>query len=281
MSLVQFNFESQYLGNNTTISIILPDKPRTVDAKDYYSKDKKYKVLWLLHGTFGDHSDWVRKSMIEIYAREKDLICVMPSALNSDYVNWPGFATGFYMGDFLTEELMPLIYGWFPASSAPEDNFIAGLSMGGSGALRYILNNPDKFAAGAILSSAPWNAEDIDWTGEKEGNLFRSIRNPRFCNSVENAGGKEAYLEKNDTWKQVFDMNSQGKLPKLLFGCGTKDSMYPSYCKFKDACAEKNVDIRFEELPDLAHEWRFWDPFIQKALAFFGLDDKIDPYTLF
>lgn len=48
MSLVQFNFESQYLGNNTTISIILPDKPRTVDAKEYYSKDKKYKVLWLL-----------------------------------------------------------------------------------------------------------------------------------------------------------------------------------------------------------------------------------------
>ena len=83
MALVTMNFESEYLYSNHEISIILPDKPRSLTAKEFYSSGKKYKVLWLLHGTFGDHSDWLRKSNIELYACEKDLIVVMPSALNS------------------------------------------------------------------------------------------------------------------------------------------------------------------------------------------------------
>ena len=107
MSLLQFTFESQYLCNNTTVSVILPDRPHSVDAADFYSNGKKYRVLWLLHGTYGDHSDWVRKSMIEIYAREKNLICVMPSGMNADYENWPGFGMGFDMDSFLVKELMP------------------------------------------------------------------------------------------------------------------------------------------------------------------------------
>ena len=56
MSLVQMNFESQYLGVNHEISVILPDKPRTLTPGEFYGSGKKYKVLWLLHGTFGDHS---------------------------------------------------------------------------------------------------------------------------------------------------------------------------------------------------------------------------------
>ena len=66
MSLVTFNFESQYLGNNHTVGIILPDKPRSQTPAEFYGNGKKYKVLWLLHGTFGDYSDWIRKSNIEL-----------------------------------------------------------------------------------------------------------------------------------------------------------------------------------------------------------------------
>lgn len=59
------------------------------------------------------------------------------------------------MYDYLTEELMPLIYGWFPASDRREDNFIAGLSMGGRGAIKYTVNHPELFAAAAVLSAVP------------------------------------------------------------------------------------------------------------------------------
>ena len=73
-------------------------------------------MLWLLHGTFGDHTDWVRKTNIEMYATERNLVVVMPSALNSNYSNWNDYMLGYRMFDFLTEELMPMIYGWFPVS---------------------------------------------------------------------------------------------------------------------------------------------------------------------
>ena len=84
MSLVNLNFPSQYLGGNTEVTIILPDKPWETDSNAFYRSGKKYKVLWLLHGTFGDHTDWLRKSNIELYACEKDLIVVCPSGMNAN-----------------------------------------------------------------------------------------------------------------------------------------------------------------------------------------------------
>ena len=120
MALVTFDFESQYLGNNSMVGVILPDKPRGVTPAEFYGSGKKYKVLWLLHGTFGDYSDWIRKSMIELYACEHDLIVVMPSALNSNYANWPSFGLGFNMYDYIFDELMPVIHNWFPASDKRE-----------------------------------------------------------------------------------------------------------------------------------------------------------------
>ena len=282
MALIQFDFESQYLYSNTVISIILPDRPRDIDAETFYGSGKKYKVLWLLHGTFGDHSDWVRKSMIEIYAREKNLICVMPSALNSDYENWPGFGLGFHMESHLIKELMPLIYNWFPASNRKEDNFIAGLSMGGRGVLSYILKYPDLFAAGAVLSAAPAPVADIDWEGKLDDPLAPGINNPRFLNQVNNAGGKDSYLKKYDLYSKIFEMHEKGTLPKLLMGCGTADPViYKNFCNLREECRKKNVPIEFGELPDLGHEWRFWDPFIQTALNFFGLDAQVTKKELF
>ncbi len=131
MAYMQLNFSSQYLGGSHPVSVILPERPNGMSAKEFYSSGKKYKVLWLLHGSYDDHTAWVRKSNIEVYACEKDLIVVMPNALNSNYANWPQFGLGYNMYDYLFEELMPLVYNWLPASPKREDNYIAGLSMGG------------------------------------------------------------------------------------------------------------------------------------------------------
>lgn len=265
MSLINLNFESQYLRNNTEISIILPDKPRDVDAKDYYESQKKYKVLWLLHGGYGNHSDWVRKSMIEIYAREKNLIVVMPSALNSFYSDWPGFMMGFDMYGFLIGELMPLVYNWLPASSAREDNFIAGLSMGGFGAVKYAVNHPEKFAAAAVFSAAPINPKRV----------ANSPASSFFQNLIDNAGGSEAFESSPDnTRKLILDKAKSGSLPKLYFACGKDDFLYDDiYLPFKEYAQTNDIPITFEEMEGYAHEWRFWDLVIQRALVFFGLGD--------
>ena len=281
MALIQFDFESQYLNNNTTISIILPDRPRNVDAEVFYGSDVKYKVLWLLHGTYGDHSDWVRKSMIELYAREKNLICVMPSALNSDYMNWPKFGMGFDMESHIIKELRPLIYNWFPASEKKEDNYIAGLSMGGYGAWKLILDHSDCFEAAAVLSGVTEPVDHVDWDGTNPNSRMYTSRNPRFVNQLANAGSREEFIKQFDLKGKMFSMYEQGRLPKLLFGCGTEDQGYQNFKNLEAECRAKGMPVKFGELPGVGHEWRFWDPFIQTALKFFNVDDKVDKAALF
>ena len=266
MALVNLNFESVYLNGNTEVSIILPDKPRDQQPADWYANGRKYKVLWLLHGTFGDHTDWLRKSSIELYACEKDLIVVMPSALNSDYSNWDHCMMGYGMYDFLTEELMPLVYNWFPASDKREDNFISGLSMGGEGVLRYALGHPQRFAAAAVLSFAPRNYERL--IAAPGG-----IQEQRFLNRVAKLGGIDAFMDSGENgWKVVGDMVKAGAdLPRLYFACGTNDFLYDWVTEFKAYAGEIGLDAEFEEIEGYTHEWRFWDLTIQHALEFFGL----------
>ncbi len=270
MSLITFNFESQYLGNNHEVSIILPDKPRGKSPAEFYRSGAKYKVLWLLHGTFGDHSDWVRKSNIELYACEKDLIVVMPSALNSNYANWPSFGTGFNMYDYIFEELMPLIYGWFPASDKREDNFVAGLSMGGRGTCVLAFNHPEKFAAACVLSAVP---SDLYAMKDQGGFMWE-----RMAKSIANFDGDEqAFLDSyQNTFKVLKDKACTGELPRLMFACGEADGLYQSFLDFKKAAGEIGLEAEFYSIPNLRHEWRFWDLAIQKALSFFGLDREDD-----
>ena len=262
MALVQLNFESRYLYGNTNVTVILPDLPREQNPRDFYGSGRSYPVLWLLHGTFGDSSDWLRKTNIELYACEKNLMVVMPSAQNSDYANWPRFGMGFQMYDYLTEELMPLIYNWFPASRRREDNFIAGLSMGGLGACVYAFNHPEKFAAAAVLSSCPRDMRDFQ---------SNSPWAYRTQNQLDNAGGLEAYLASpQNVWDMVKEKAGSPALPALYFACGTEDPLiYENFKKFRNYAQQSGLKAEFEEIPGFSHEWRFWDLTIQKALERF------------
>jgi putative tributyrin esterase len=271
MALMKFNFESEYLKSNFEISVIMPDKPKGVAAKDFYGSRKKYKVLWLLHGTYGDHTDWSRKSNVELYACEKDIIVVMPSALNSNYSNWDKATMGFGMYDYLTEELMPMVYNWLPASDAREDNFIAGLSMGGRGTIKYAVNYPEKFAAAAVMSASP---EDYSLlrggAGQNAGDMFTE----RLQGMIENAGGVEAFINSNENAWAIIDARvARGeRLPRLMFACGEEDKrVYSKLMKFKEHAKEIGLDAEFWTLAKYAHEWRFWDLAIQRAFDFFGL----------
>ena len=269
MALVQMNFESEYLQSNHEISVILLDKPRSLTPAQFYGSGKKYPVVWLLHGTFGDHSDWIRKSNVELYACERDVIVVSVSALNSDYLNWKDFSIGYNMWDYLTEELMPLVYNWFPASSKREDNFIAGLSMGGSGAIQYAVGHPDKFAAAAILSNAPVNVHKLY---DEQGNFQGSERQATM---VKNAGGFEAFLNSHaNVWDKLPEFIRLPQHPSLYFTVGKNDFLYDRYVEFKAYAKEIGLDAVFEEYDGFTHEWRFWDMTIEKAFDFFGLPKK-------
>ena len=272
MALINFKFESQYLRCNTDIYIILPNRKHNIDARVFYESGKKYKVLWLLHGGMGDCSDWIRKSNIEIYACEHNLIVVMPSAYNSSYANWSGYGRGIFMYDYLFEELMPMIYHWFPASDMREDNYIAGMSMGGQGTLKYVLNHPENFAAADVIS-----------TGARPFPEFYEealrINDTMFINLVNNAGGIEKFLTSKEnmryTMEQIAQSDMQDKLPQMYICCGENDPHFDEFDSFRKFCYEHNFQFRFNTTPGYAHEWRFWDKAIQDVLDFFELDETI------
>ena len=273
MSVLQYTFESECLKSNTQITVILPDKPRQLTPAQFYGNGRKYKVLWLLHGTYGDHTDWLRKTNIEMYATERNLVVVMPSALNSNYSNWNDYMLGFKMYDFLTEELMPLIYGWFPVSDKREDNYIAGLSMGGRGTIKYAVNHPEKFAAAAVLSATPM---DMSSMGQDNESPMLNTNNERVRTTLANAGGLEAFLNSNENVWAILDRLAQtGTLPRLMFACGQEDELLYKYYKiFQKHAQEIGLAAHWFELPGYKHEWRFWDLAIQEALDFFGLDER-------
>lgn len=262
MALVHLNFPSKALGGNTDVNILLPDLPRGQSPAEFYASGKKYPALWLLHGTYGDYTDWLRKSNVELYACEKELIVVMPSALNTDYANWPGFGLGYQAADYLTEELMPLVYGWLPASPKREDNFIAGLSMGGRGAIQYAYRHPEKFAAVYSMSCVPQDIrtqlEDPFWTSRNQ-------------NRLTNAGGLEGYLASpQNTWDLTAQMAGREDLPRLYFSCGTCDPlMYKNFCKFRSYALSLGLRAEFFETEGYSHEWRYWELCIQDAIQRF------------
>ncbi|MEV4687052.1 alpha/beta hydrolase [Microbacterium sp. LWH3-1.2] len=270
MSVMTWNFESRMLRGNTEITVILPDMPRTRTPAEHFAADRRHPVLWLLHGTFGDHTDWLRKTNIEVYAEERGLAVVMPSALNSDYSNWSGFSLGYHAYDYLTDELMPMIYGSLPVSAARENNFIAGLSMGGRGAMKFAVNHPDRFAAAAVLSAAPVDLSAIDeeTLAGSDDFMMRRLRG-----QVENAGGLAAYRDSPDnTWALVERLAASGDLPRLFFAVGGDDLLADRlFPEFRAHAEGSGLDAEFWTSPGHDHEWRFWDAAIQRALDFFRL----------
>ena len=174
------------------------------------------------------------------------------------------------MFDYLTEELMPMIYGWLPVSDLREDNFIAGLSMGGRGAIKYAVNHPERFAAAAILSAAPMDLREMS-----PGNphFLLDTANPRMRNTLRNAGGLEQFIRSNENvWEIIDRLAPTGTLPRLMFACGEKDEMiFQKYLEFKEHCRKTGLEVHWFTGPGYAHEWRFWDLAIQEALKFFGL----------
>ncbi len=260
MALLHLNFYSRYLSGNSDVSVILPDLPHGNEPKKYYSEGKKFKVLWLLHGTYGDFSDWIRKSRVELYAAEKGIAVVMFSAQNTNFADWGSFAMGYRPYTYLLEELMPLVYSWLPVSDRREDNFIAGLSMGGRGTCVFAFSHPEKFAGAYVMSSAPAELKEPD-TAAPSG--------IREMNLINNFGGMEKYKASVlNIWERAKQLaREKADLPAMYFACGDQDPVaYENFLKFRDLAAETGFPAAFFEVPGYAHEWRFWDLCLQDAM---------------
>jgi putative tributyrin esterase len=120
-----------------------------ISKEEFYGK--KFKCLWLLHGLGGTSQDWLSYSQIELFAEEKGIFVICPGAGSGFYTDCP-------QGDKWETRIMTEVWNYvhtmFPLmSDKPEDNFVAGLSMGGYGAMRYALRHSDKFSLQKVKTS--------------------------------------------------------------------------------------------------------------------------------
>lgn len=288
MALMTMEFFSKSLMVTTQVNVLLPSLTMGTEPKAFYTSGKRYKVLWLLHGAGGNQNDWIHNTNIARYADGRDLLVVMPSLLNSDYSNYTSFADGFQAWDFLTDELMPMVYNWLPASSKREDNYIAGMSMGGNGALMFALGHPALFGGVGVLSST---AREIDYLRPLAGLTaaqFRELaqRDPIRCPGPNGSGMRLKEINQvakyptvqdflnspENAWDRLPEAAAKGNLPKMFVCCGTKDkNVYPRYLRFQDYLKRLGIAAQCEEYEGYGHEYPLWDIAILRALDYFGI----------
>jgi S-formylglutathione hydrolase FrmB len=163
---------------------------------------------------------------------------------------------GYKYFTFITEELPEIAQQFFPLSNKREDNFVAGLSMGGFGAFKIALSCPDKFAAAASLSGAVDMANRVKKDQVQDATELENIFGD--LNSIENSENDLFYLA-----KKVLESN--GPKPKLYQCCGTEDFLYEDNINFKNFIEKTGLDYTYEEGPGI-HEWKYWDDQIQNVL---------------
>ena len=138
------------------------------------------------------------------------------------------------------------------------DNIVAGLSMGGHGALKAGLTCPEKYGYVISLSGAAGIAQEC-----AEG------RFPLPNNGYAIFGDKDQVLGgKNDLFALANRLKESGKeAPVFYSACGTEDFTYPDNVKLKDHMQSLGLPLTFVDGPG-AHTWDFWNEYIEKAVAF-------------
>ena len=107
-----------------------------------------YKAVFLLHDLAGNNTSWMRSVPLERYLGEMGAVLVMPSCLNSFYVN---MYYGYDMQDYLVRDLVRMCETWFRMDARREARLIAGIGMGGYGAVHTALAAPDVFGAAVSI----------------------------------------------------------------------------------------------------------------------------------
>ena len=263
MALLRLNYLSRALSMQTDVEVILPESPNHSLAKGIC--EDKYPVLWLLHGGGGDHTEWQRNTSIERYANKAGLAVVMPGVDNSGYMDMK--RGGYRYFTYLTEDLPSFLRNILPLSEKQEDNFVAGLSMGGYGALKWMLRKPDMFAAVASLSGAV----DIV-TILKEQEKLDSPMKAAFAPAY---GSAEEIEDTEDDNMYLFERSVQeGRtLPKLYLAIGQEDFGYVGHTA--SVARLRELGIPFDYTPDHGeHNWDYWDKHIQKVIDWLPLQRK-------
>ena len=259
--------KSAILQNKAYVTVLLPETfdshAKRVDGKvplvPKYPMDQKYKVLTLLHGAWDDGTSYLRRTNIEKVAEDNGFAVVLPSIGTNFYTDCV-YGDRWYT--FVTEELRQILCHIFPLSEKKEDNVLCGLSMGGYGTMMIGLKHPERFAKLASMSGAL--------------NLRRPIDNEEMSAGI-NAemiwGGRDRYADSEwDVLHLMDEAVAAGKeIPPLFQVIGTADPLYPMNQDFREKAQGYGLELHYEEVEGVGHDWALWNEYVPKICKWAGL----------
>jgi S-formylglutathione hydrolase FrmB len=236
--LKEGEFQSKSLGRSMKYRVLLPDS--------YTQGHKKYPVLYLLHGLYGDYTNWTKLTKVRTYATGLELIIAMPDANDSWYTNYATDPQQKYE-DYIVHDFLSEIETHYRVAGTRDTRFIAGLSMGGYGAIKFALKNPQLFSlvgsfSGALNAPNELNQERPDFAVQ--------------LNKVYGLANSKTRAD-NDIYPLLKSVDAAA-LPYFFLTCGTDDYFLQSNRRFVLPLPSLKIGYEYHELPG-KHDWEFWD----------------------
>lgn len=238
---IELTIASVALGEPRRVRVLLPD--------GYATSTARYPVLYLLHGLYGDHTNWTEHTRLTALTAHLPLIVVMPEAKDSWYAGGTEA--------FVAHELVDRIDATYRTVPERRARAIAGLSMGGYGALKLALRRPWRYAFAGSLS------------GAFDGPRGLEARFPDFAPSLSAAFGPSDAPSRRDEDVHLLIPRAEDPLAALYLDCGLDDPFLDSNRAIARALTARGAHHAVHEVAG-AHDWAYWDarlPHLLDAVA--------------
>ena len=237
------HLDSKLMGRSMPYRVILPSGYAR-------SKQKRYPVIYLLHGLFGSSENWTTLTKLPSNAESYKFIIVNPEGENGWYTD-SATKPADRFETYIIKELIPEIDAKYRTVAARTGRAMAGLSMGGYGALKFGVKYPELFSLVGSFSGA-LGATSFRSTPAMAP-LLKSL------DDVFGPAGSET-RKNNDLFALVRGTSAENikTLPFIYLDCGTEDFLFQNNREFVLLLIEKKIPHEFRELPG-SHAWPYWE----------------------
>jgi putative tributyrin esterase len=242
-------FQSTSLGREMTYRIILPT--------DYQTSGRRYPVLYLLHGLMGHYEDWESRTHLDDYVAGLPLIVAIPEGDDSWYTNSASQPQEKWE-DYIIKDFLHEIDTKYRTIQTRHGRAIAGLSMGGYGAMKFALKYPGSFIFGASFSGAEVVVHDPS---------YKIPFGQKYVDQIHEILGDGITQTRTDN--DIFELakkRSPAQVPYLVVTCGTEDSLLASNREFVELLQQQKIRYEYHESAG-AHTWQYWDEQLPYALS--------------
>jgi putative tributyrin esterase len=250
------SFFSTALAREMPYQVVLP--------AGYSGSQERYPVLYLLHGWQGDETNFISLTHLVQDAAAYKLIVVTPRAENSWYVNSATRAKDRY-ADYVFQDLIAEVDAHYRTIASPHERAVAGISMGGYGALLFSLRHPGAFAFAASISGAFAGPSGIE-------SVMPQLK-PSTDEAFGAAGSTTRRQNDVDTLVGAADHTQQ---PYFFLECGASDPLLPSNRRVVEELSSHGFAYEYHELPG-AHTWPFWDAALPTMLKVLSMQMHVEP----